>query len=147
MNASARILVVDDDENIRKTLTTILQNEGYTVDAAQNGSEAIKKTQAAAYNVALIDIRLPDMEGIELLTKLKEAVPKTRKIIVTGYPTVKNAIAAVNKQADAYLMKPVDIEELLETIHTQLNLQETEKQFSEQKVAEFIETRIKELES
>jgi len=147
MNASARILVVDDDENIRKTLTTILQNEGYTVDAAQNGSEAIKKTQAAAYNVALIDIRLPDMEGIELLTKLKEAVPKTRKIIVTGYPTVKNAIAAVNKQADAYLMKPVDIEELLETIHTQLNLQESEKQFSEQKVAEFIETRIKELES
>lgn len=143
----AKILVVDDDENIRKTLTAILKNEGYIVDAAQNGNEAIKKTEASAYNVALIDIRLPDMEGIALLAKLKDAVPKTRKIIITGYPTLKNAIDAVNKKADAYLMKPVDIDKLLETIHEQLKLQEAEKTYSEQKVAEFIETRIKELET
>ncbi|MCW4043996.1 MAG: response regulator [Candidatus Bathyarchaeota archaeon] len=143
----ARILVVDDDENIRKTLTTILRNEGYTVDTAQDGKEAIKKTEASAYNVALIDIRLPDMEGIELLTKIKDTVPKTRKIIVTGYPTLKNAIAAVNKQADAYLMKPVDVGKLLETIGEQLKRQEAEKTFSEQKVTEFIETRIRELET
>ena len=147
MGNPAKILVVDDDENIRKTLTAILKNEGYIVDAAQNGNEAIKKTQTAAYNVALIDIRLPDMEGIDLLAKIKDAVPKTRKIIITGYPTLKNAIAAVNKKADAYLMKPVDVEKLLETIREQLKLQEAEKTYSEQKVAEFIETRIKELES
>ena len=147
MTNPARILVVDDDENIRKTLTTILKNEGYIVDTAQNGSEAVKKTEKTAYNVALIDIRLPDIEGIELLTKIKDAVPKTRKIIVTGYPTLKNAVAAVNKQAHAYLMKPVDIEKLLETIREQLKLQEAEKTYSEQKVAEFIETRIKELET
>lgn len=147
MTNPARILVVDDDENIRKTLTTILKNEGYIVDTAQNGSEAVKKTEKTAYNVALIDIRLPDIEGIELLTKIKGAVPKTRKIIVTGYPTLKNAVAAVNKQAHAYLMKPVDIEKLLETIREQLKLQEAEKTYSEQKVAEFIETRIKELET
>jgi DNA-binding NtrC family response regulator len=140
------ILVVDDDENIRKTLSAILKNEGYTVDVAQNGNEAVKKTEATAYNVALIDIRLPDMEGIELLTKMKNTVPKTRKIIITGYPTLKNAIAAVNKQADAYLMKPVDMDKLLETIREQLKLQEAEKAYSEQKVADFIETRIKELE-
>ncbi len=146
MNKTTRILVVDDDEGIRKTLTAILKNEGYTVDVAQNGSEAIKKTKTAAYNVALIDIRLPDMEGIELLSKIKDTVPRTRKIIVTGYPTLKNAVAAVNKNADAYLMKPVDIEKLLETIRGQLKLQESEKQYSEQKVADFIETRIKELE-
>ncbi len=142
----AKILVVDDDENIRKTLSTILKNEGYAVDVAQNGNEAIKKAETSAYNVALIDIRLPDMEGIELLTKMKNAVPKTRKIIITGYPTLKNAVAAVNKNADAYLMKPVDIDKLLETIREQLKLQETEKTYSEQKVADFIETRIKELE-
>jgi len=142
----AKILVVDDDENIRKTLSTILKNEGYAVDVAQNGNEAIKKAEASAYNVALIDIRLPDMEGIELLTKMKNAVPKTRKIIITGYPTLKNAVAAVNKNADAYLMKPVDIDKLLETIREQLKLQEAEKAYSEQKVADFIETRIKELE-
>lgn len=147
MGNSARILVVDDDENIRKTLSAILKNEGYTVDVAQSGSEAIQKTKAAAYNVALIDIRLPDIEGIELLSKIKDSVPKTRKIIVTGYPTLRNAVAAVNQKADTYLMKPVDIEKLLETIREQLKLQETEKMYSEQKVAEFIETRIKELES
>jgi YesN/AraC family two-component response regulator len=113
---------------------------------AQNGSEALKKTEATAYNVALIDIRLPDMEGTELLTKMKTAVPKTRKIIITGFPTLKNAIAAVNKQADAYLMKPVEVDKLLETIQGQLKLQEAEKTYSEQKVADFIETRIKELE-
>jgi DNA-binding NtrC family response regulator len=143
----ARILVVDDDENIRKTLSAILKDEGYTVDVAQSGSEAVKKTQTAAYNVALIDIRLPDMEGIDLLAKIKDAVPKTRKIIITGYPTLKNAVAAVNKKADAYLMKPVDVDKLLETIREQLKLQEAEKTYSEQKVADFIETRIKELET
>jgi len=147
MDNPARILIVDDDENIRKTLSAILKNEGYTVDVAQSGSEAIQKTKAAAYNVAVIDIRLPDIEGIELLSKLKDAVPKTRKIIVTGYPTLKNAVAAVNKKADGYLMKPVDVEQLLATIREQLKLQEAEKTYSEQKVADFIETRIKELES
>ena len=127
-------------------MTAILKGEGYTVDVAKNGSEAIKKTNASAYNVALIDIRLPDMEGIELLTKMKKAVPKTRKIMVTGFPTLQNAVEAVNKQADAYLMKPVDVDKLLETIREQLKLQEAEKTYSEQKVADFIETRIKELE-
>ena len=127
-------------------MTAILKSEGYTVDVAKNGSEAIKKTNASAYNVALIDIRLPDMEGIELLTKMKKAVPKTRKIMVTGFPTLQNAVEAVNKQADAYLMKPVDVDKLLETIREQLRLQEAEKTYSEQKVADFIETRIKELE-
>jgi DNA-binding NtrC family response regulator len=146
MSTPVSILVVDDDENIRKTLSAILKNEGYAVDVAQNGNEAVKKTEASAYNVALIDIRLPDMEGIELLKKMKNTVPKTRKIIITGYPTLKNAIAAVNKQADAYLMKPVDMDKLLETIREQLKLQEAEKTYSEQKVADFIETRIKELE-
>jgi DNA-binding NtrC family response regulator len=127
-------------------MTAILKGEGYTVDVAKNGSEAIKKTNASAYNVALIDIRLPDMEGIELLTKMKKAVPKTRKIMITGFPTLQNAVEAVNKQADAYLMKPVDVDKLLETIREQLRRQEAEKTYSEQKVADFIETRIKELE-
>jgi len=101
-----RILVVDDDENIRKTMSSILTDEGYSVDLADSGSEAIRKTQAAAYNLVLIDIRLPDMEGVELLTKMKEMVPKTRKIMVTGYPSMQNAIAALNKNADAYVIKP-----------------------------------------
>ena len=147
MMKNARILVVDDDENIRKTISVILQGEGYKVDVAQNGNEAIKKNQTTAYNVALIDIRLPDMDGTELLSKIKNNVPKTRKIMLTGFPTLKNAVEAVNKDADAYLMKPLDVEKIIETIQEQLKLQENEKIYSEQKVSEFIESRIKELES
>ena len=145
MDKHARILVVDDDESIRNAVKAILEDEGYIVDLAATGMEAIKRTEETAYNVALLDIRLPDMEGVELLKLMKDAVPRTRKIMVTGYPSMQNAVAALNKNADAYLIKPVDIEKLLNTVKEQLRLQENERKFSEQKVAEFIETRVKEL--
>jgi DNA-binding NtrC family response regulator len=102
-------------------------------------------TWKTAYNIALLDIRLPDMEGVELLKLIKDNVPRTRKIMVTGYPSMQNAISALNKNADAYLVKPVDIAKLLDKVKEQLQLQEDEKSFSEQKVAEFIETRVKEI--
>ena len=144
MDKNARIIIVDDDENIRKTMKTVLEEEGYVVDLAATGNEAIEMTQKTAYNIALLDIRLPDMEGVELLKLIKDNVPRTRKIMVTGYPSMQNAISALNKNADAYLVKPVDVEKLLNTVKEQLQLQEDEKKFSEQKVAEFIETRVKE---
>ena len=145
MDKPARILVVDDDENIRMSFEAILENEGYAVDVAAKGNEAIEKSKNAVYNVALIDIKLPDMEGTELLTRMRGTVPKVRKIIVTGYPSMENAIDAVNRNADAYLMKPVDLDKLLELVREQLKLQEAEKSYSEQKVADFIEARVKEL--
>jgi two-component system response regulator AtoC len=145
LNKDVRIIIVDDDENIRKTMKTILEDEGYVVDLAVTGNEAIKMTHETAYNIALLDIRLPDMEGVELLKLMKDNVPRTRKIMVTGYPSMQNAISALNKNADAYLVKPVDVEKLLNIVKTQLQLQEEEKNFSEQKVAEFIETRVKEV--
>ena len=145
MNKIPRILVVDDDDTIRTTMKAILQDEGYTVDLASSAKEAIQKSQQNNYNVALLDIRLPDMEGVELLKLLKDGVPRTRKIMVTGYPSLQNAISALNKNADAYLLKPVDVEKLLNTVKQQLEAQENERKFSEQKVAEFIESRVKEL--
>ncbi len=145
MDKHPRILVVDDDETIRTTMKVILQDEGYIVDLAASGKEAIQKTQETSYNIALLDIRLPDVEGIELLKLLKDGVPRTRKIMVTGYPSMQNAISALNKNADAYLLKPVDVEKLLNTVKEQLYAQESERKFSEQKVAEFIESRVKEI--
>jgi len=141
----ARILIVDDDENIRNTMKAILEDEDYSVDVATNGKEAIEMSHEKIYNLALLDIRLPDMEGIDLLRLLKEYVPRTRKIMVTGYPTIQNAMTAINKNADAYLLKPVDIEKLLEVVKEQLRSQEEEQKFSEEKVAEFIETRIRDM--
>ena len=145
MDKHARILVVDDDETIRNTVKAILEDEGYIVDLAGTGSEAIQKTEKTSYNIALLDIRLPDMEGVELLKMMKDPVPRTRKIMVTGYPSMQNAIAALNKNADAYLIKPVNVEKLLNTVKDQLQQQENEREFNEQKVADFIETRINEL--
>jgi DNA-binding NtrC family response regulator len=140
-----RILVVDDEESIRSTMQAILEAEGYTVDTVSTGKEAIQKTKQNKYNVALLDIRLPDMEGVELLELLNDGVPKIRKIMVTGYPSIQNSVAAVNKRADAYMIKPVDPDTLLAIIREQINLQEEEQKFSEMKVAEFIETRMQEV--
>jgi len=146
MGETARILIVDDDENIRKVLTTILEDEGYIVESVGTAKKAIAKTGKKFYNLALIDIRLPDMEGIELLTRIKDTTPKMRKIIITGYPTLRNAVEAVNRGADAYIIKPFDVKKALRTIKEELMKQEEEKRYSQQKVAEFIETRVKELE-
>ena len=147
MGEPARILIVDDDESIREVLTSILTDEGYIVDAVDTGEKAIKATHEKFYNLALIDIRLPDMEGTKLLTKLKDTIPKMRKIIITGYPTLQNAIEAVNFGADAYITKPINMEKALRIIHEQLQKQAEERKYSEQKMVEFIETRVKELEA
>jgi DNA-binding NtrC family response regulator len=147
LDKHARILVVDDDESIRKTLAIILGEQGYQVDTAENGKEAVSKSITKVYNLALIDIRLPDMEGIELLTRMRDTIPRMRKIIITGYPTISNAIDAVNRRADAYVLKPFKMDKVLETIKEQLGKQGEEEKYSEQKVADFIETRARELET
>ena len=146
MDETARILIIDDDENIRKVLTTILEDEGYDVESVDTAKKAIERTRRKFYNLALIDIRLPDMEGIELLTKMKNTTPKIRKLIITGYPTLQNAVEAVNRGADAYIMKPFEMEKVLEEIKDQLKKQQNEKRYNQEKVAEFIETRVKELD-
>ncbi len=147
MGEHTRILVVDDDEGIRKTLFAILQDEGYEVDTAESGKEAILKSNAGFYNLALIDVRLLDMQGTELLTRIKDTVPRMRKIIITGYPTVHNAMEAVNRNADAYLLKPFDMGKLLFVIKDQLRKQEEEMDFSQDRITDFIETRVRELEA
>jgi DNA-binding response OmpR family regulator len=143
----ARILVIDDDATVRRSLELALKNNGYDVNVAENGKEAIKKSKTKLYNLALVDLRLPDMDGIELLTSMREAAPKMVKIIITGYPSQENAIEAVNRGADGYLVKPYTMEELLLKIKEQLQKQREARKYSEEKVKEFIEARAEELES
>jgi DNA-binding NtrC family response regulator len=143
----ARILVIDDDEGIRKVVAEALKSEGYSVDTASNGKEAIQKSQTNFYNLALIDIRLPDMEGTKLLTAMKETTPGMIKIILTGYPALQNAIDAVNKGAHGYLVKPVNMDELLRTVEQHMKKQSELKEYGQQRLAQFVETRFKELES
>jgi len=122
-------------------MATILEGEGYSVDTVENGKEAIAKSNMKLYNLALIGIRLPDMEGTQLLTKIRATTLRMRKIIVTGYPTIPNAIEeAVNKRTGAYLPKPFDVTKAIETVKDQLKKQAEEAKYSEEKVAGFIET-------
>jgi DNA-binding NtrC family response regulator len=147
MTDPARILVIDDDESIRKVLSAALEDEGYEVETAESGKKAIEMSQRRFYNMALIDIRLPDMEGTKLLSDLKETTPKMIKIIVTGYPSMQNAIEAVKRGATDYVVKPFKMESVLETIKKQLRAQEEERKYSEEKVKEFIETRVSEADA
>ncbi len=121
------ILVIDDEEGIRRLLTTILTEKGYNVDTAATGEEAIRKTSEKIYNLVLIDIILPDLCGLELLTQIKETRPRTRKVIMTGNPSLQNAVEALNKGADAYVMKPLDVEKMLNTIAEQFAKQDAER--------------------
>ena len=142
---NARILVIDDDKIIRDTLQMTLEQKGYCVDKAENGKEAIAKSHANFYNLAIVDWRLPDMEGTKLLGKLKETTPKMVKIMLTGYPSMNNAIAAVNEHADAFFLKPIDFEVLLAKIIELLKQQKEARAFSENLMVNFIETRVKEV--
>jgi DNA-binding NtrC family response regulator len=147
MSDAARILIVDDDHEILKTFSAVLREAGYVVDTAESGREAIEKSNRNFYNLTLIDIRLPDMEGTQLLTALKQTTPKMVKIIVTGYPSLQNAVKAINKGADGYIIKPAKTEDLLSTIREHLRKQLEAKQYGEQKMKEFVEMRAEELAS
>jgi len=114
------ILVVDDDAEVRKTLSSILLKEGYLVETAENGKQALRASEKSRFEVALIDIKLRDMEGTELLHRLEEKQPHMVKIIITGFPTLENAVKTVNEGADGYILKPFDIEKLLEMIKKHL---------------------------
>ena len=139
------ILVVDDDTAILKYATRILQSEGYDVDAAETGFEAIEKSNTHFYNLALLDIKLPDMEGTELLTKMHRTTPSMMKIMVTGFPSLENAVEALNMGADAYLLKPVKLDELLKVVKEKLQEQEDAEKMSEERVADWIKTRVQKL--
>ncbi|MGP8126861.1 MAG: response regulator [Candidatus Bathyarchaeia archaeon] len=147
MTESARILVIDDEESIRRTVSMTLKHAGYVVDTAENGKQAVEKSAANFYNLVLIDIRLPDMEGTELLTVLKETTPRMIKIILTGFPALENAVKAINKGVDGYLIKPVNTDELLRFIKEFLEKQKHESEYSQERLAQFVETRFKELQT
>lgn len=141
------ILIVDDDRTILRSLREILEFEGYSVETVQTGQEAIERSKTEFYNLALLDIKLPDMEGTKLLEAMHETSPRMVKIMVTGYPALQNAVESLNMGADAYLMKPVHPQRMLKVVEEKLKEQEEAKSMTEEKVAKWIETRVKKLES
>ncbi len=145
MGEPKRILIVDDDSTVSETLSLLLEQEGYAVDVAANGKEAVDKSNKNFYNLAIVDWRLPDVKGTQLLGMLKETTPKIVKIMLTGFPSIENAIDSVNAQANAFLQKPVNGDVLLNKISDLLKQQEEFDGFTEEKMVTFIETRTKQL--
>ncbi|HMK94832.1 MAG TPA: response regulator [Candidatus Limnocylindrales bacterium] len=135
------ILIVDDDAKIREMLSDILTDRGYIVKSVETGKEAVQESFNQLYNLALIDIRLPDMEGTELLTKLRKTEPEMIKIIITGNATLDNSIEAANKGVDGFILKPFDPKNLVKLIESKLKGQREKMRFDEKKVAEYIESR------
>jgi DNA-binding NtrC family response regulator len=119
-NKGKKILIVDDDKRILESLKVILESEGYVVETAETGQEAIKRNQNDLFDMALLDIKLPGMQGTELLAALHKESPRMVKIMMTGYPSLENAVTSLKLGADAYIMKPVNPEKLLDTVEKKL---------------------------
>src|SRR3989339_581628 len=120
-----RILVVDDDTNILRVFKSILEKEGYMVETAETGNDALEKIKKEKFNVCLIDVRLPDMDGTDLLLELTKE-PETIKIIITGFSSDEVGRKAADYGADDFLVKPVKAEELIATVRDRLVTKELE---------------------
>ena len=138
------ILIVDDDQGILKSFKDILEPEGYNVDTVTTGVEAVEKCKAHPYNLAIIDIKLRDVEGTDLLARVHEILPRARKIMITGYPSLDNAIDSVNLQADAYIIKPVNPEMFLRVVAENMDKQLEAEKMTQEKVVGWVESRYEE---
>ena len=118
--AASKILITDDDVGTCETLSDIFQEKGYRVVMASRGNEAIEKASQTTFDVALIDIKLPDMDGMELIAVLREMQPDLAMILITGHASLETALRALNEGASAYIIKPLIMDEVLATIREAL---------------------------
>jgi len=108
LTAKARILVVDDERGMCEFLRFLLQEEGYEVDVAHRGEEALEKVRESRFDLILADIKMPGLDGLEMLRKLRDAEKDTVVIVMTGYSSLDSAIKAIKYDASDYLTKPFD---------------------------------------
>ena len=123
MDKKESILIVDDDESTCKSLSLILGKKGYETETAGTGREALKKAQGRFFNVALLDIRLPDIEGVELLMPLRKIHPDMIVFMITGYPSLETSVRTSLEGALAYITKPLDMDTVLTAIREALEKQ------------------------
>jgi len=147
LDEKERILIIDDNESMCRSLRLIFEKKGYETETAGTGREAIEKVQGSFFNLALLDIKLPDTEGTELLPPLKETHPDMAVILVTGHASLKTAVQALNNGASGYITKPLDMDEVLSKARDVLEkqrlvmenrrlLQEVQRELAERKRVE-----------
>jgi DNA-binding NtrC family response regulator len=116
-----RILIIDDEKSIRNTLKEILTYEGYEVAEAQDGSEGIRIAEKEKFDIILSDIKMPKMDGIEVLDKLQEITPETPVVMISGHGNIDTAVEAIRKGAFDYISKPLDLNRMLVTIRNAMD--------------------------
>ncbi|HFE53291.1 MAG TPA: sigma-54-dependent Fis family transcriptional regulator [Bacteroidetes bacterium] len=125
-----RVLVVDDEEDILQLFTELLQRWGYEAVTARNGVEALDKFRTQQIDLIVSDLKMPEMDGLELLQRIRSIDSRVPVLVLTGYPTVETAVKAIQEGAFDYLMKPVNPEELRFRIEKALAQSEQKKSIS-----------------
>jgi len=145
----ARILVVDDEENLRITTAAILEKDGYIVDVAASGDEAVSLLKNVDYDLILTDLHMEGGDGLSLLNQIRRQTPLTISVVLTGFASVESAIAALQEGAYDYLVKPCDIDSMRHTIrrgvdHRRLMLAEQKARADLEQLNRELESRIEE---
>ena len=117
-----RVLIVDDEPNMLDVLSDVLTDEGYNVDVAASGMDAISKASSGDFHVAVLDLKLPDMSGLDILREIKSKTPQTVTIMITAYSSVDSAIQAMKIGAYDYITKPFKIEQFKRAVANALEL-------------------------
>jgi len=121
MAKKSSILVVDDEDALRTVLSSELLNEGYEVHSAADGDDAITELDKGQYDLVLLDIKMPRMNGFEVLKHIKQNHARTKVVMLTGFADLKNAIESKKLGADDFVSKPYDLVDLLTTIERVLS--------------------------
>lgn len=117
----ARLLIIDDEKSIRNTMREVLEYEGYTIEEAENGQKGLEMINSNPYDVIFLDIKMPKMDGMEVLEESMKILSDTPVIMISGHATVDNAVEAVKKGAYDFISKPMDLNRLLITVRNALD--------------------------
>lgn len=113
---ATRILVVDDEQIIRESLSFVLKKEGYQVEEAPNGAEALQKHEERPFDIVITDIEMPEMGGMELLDRISQRTPQTFVLIITAFGSIETAVLALRKGAFDYILKPIEFDDMLHRV-------------------------------
>jgi len=134
------VLLVEDEMNVAKGLEMVLREEGYEVDLADTGQKALDKFRANGFDLLVADLRLPDMDGMDVVQHVREERPRTNVVIITGYPSVSSAVQAVKMGVSDYLRKPFTEDEFKTAVKSALK--EKEKESMEELIVETQKERL-----
>ena len=136
-NVPPHILVMEDEPSVAQGLQMVLKDEGYDVDVAMTGAGALDTFGKKGFDLLVADLRLPDIDGMEVIRRVKEKEPETGVIVITGYSSVDSAVEAMKLGAHDYLPKPFSDEEIKDAVHGALKESKTDKDLVEEPAVDF----------